>query len=442
MTKTRLDGFYLLLLGSAVFLLMGSALENAAPVTTVDFRLMYYSARCLLEHRDPYKESDLRQIYRTEGGESPQDTPTIRQTQTQYIYFPTAFSLTIPFALLSFGPAHILWLTFTAAGMILGAFLIWQVGANYAPVLSGSLIGLSLANCELFLAIAGPGGIAIGLCLVAVWCFVQERFVSIGIFCMAISLMLKPHDGGLVWLYFLLAGGLMRKRALQTLAALVALSLPSILWVSHVAPDWIRELHSNLVANAGHGGLSDPGPASKAGHGVIMIVSLQPIFAFFRDDPSFYNYASLLVSGGLLLVWLFLTLRSRSSPATAWFALAPISALSMLPVYHRLDDAKLLLLAIPACAMLWKKGGPIAWVAMLVNTTATWLTGAAIWAILFGLIEQQHLHATRWSAKILTIAQVFPVPLILLIVGVFYLWVYSRHILARDYDSPSVSGLI
>ena len=37
--------------------------------------------------------------------------------------------------------------------------------------------------------------------------------------CLAISLMLKPHDAGLVWLYFLLAGGIYRKRALQALVA-------------------------------------------------------------------------------------------------------------------------------------------------------------------------------------------------------------------------------
>ena len=50
-----------------------------------------------------------------------------------------------------------------------------------------------------------------------------------GILCMAVSLAIKPHDSGLVWFYFLLAGGVYRKRALQTLAVTVLLALPAIL---------------------------------------------------------------------------------------------------------------------------------------------------------------------------------------------------------------------
>jgi len=42
MTKARLDGLYPVLLGSMVFLLLGIALEQAAPVPLVDFRGLYY----------------------------------------------------------------------------------------------------------------------------------------------------------------------------------------------------------------------------------------------------------------------------------------------------------------------------------------------------------------------------------------------------------------
>jgi len=267
MTKARRDGLYLVFLGSAVFVLIGSALENAVPVPTADFRVVYYSARCLLEHHDPYNESDLKYTYRVDGGETPNDTPTIRRTETQYIYFPSAFPLTIPFALFPFGPAHILWLASTAGSLILGSILMWDVGATYAPVMTGALICLLLANCELFLAVGNPGGIAIGLCVIAAWCFIRGRWVPAGVICMALSLMLKPQDSGLIWVYFLLAGGVNRKRAIQTLVVIVGLSLPATLWLSHIAPNWANELHTNLFANSARGDLSDPGPTSSAGHG-------------------------------------------------------------------------------------------------------------------------------------------------------------------------------
>jgi hypothetical protein len=423
MIKARTDGLYLMILGTAIFLLLGFALENAAPVSTADFRLMYYSARCLLEHHDPYNPGELELVYQAEGGASPHDTAMTRTTETQYIYPPTAFSITIPFAILPFRAAQILWLLATAGSLTLGAFLMWEVSAQYAPLLSGALIGLTLANCELFLAIAGPGGIAIGLCVAAAWCFVRERFVVLAVFGLAISLMLKPHDSGLVWLYFFLAGGIFRKRAVQALLVIVALSLPVLAWTSYVAPHWVHGLLTNLAANSAHGGLSDPGSASAAGHGIAMIISLQTVFSYFRDVPRFYNSASYVVCGVLLVAWAIGTLRSRSSPKTAWFAIAPIAALSMLPVYHRLDDAKLLLLTVPACAMLWIRGGSTARFAALLNVAQILLTSGIPWAIFFALIKHLHPPNTAVAYEVFTALQVFPAPIILLASGIFYLYV-------------------
>ena len=427
MIKARTDGLYLMILGTAIFLLLGFALENAAPVSTADFRLMYYSARCLLEHHDPYNPGELELVYQAEGGASPHDTAMTRTTETQYIYPPTAFSITIPFAILPFRAAQILWLLATAGSLTLGAFLMWEVSAQYAPLLSGALIGLTLANCELFLAIAGPGGIAIGLCVAAAWCFVRERFVVSGVLFLAISLMLKPHDSGLVWLYFFLAGGTSRKRAVQSLLVIVALSLPVLAWISYVAPHWLQGLHANLVANSVHGGLSDPGTASAAGHGIAMIISLQTVFSFFRDDPRFYNSTSYGVCGILLVAWAVVRLRSRPSPKTAWLAIAPIAALSMLPVYHRLDDAKLLLLTVPACAMLWIKGGPIGRIAALLNVVQILLTSGIPWAIFFAVIKGIQFPGRGFARQLLIALQVFPAPIILLSVSVFYLLIFATQ---------------
>jgi hypothetical protein len=270
-------------------------------------------------------------------------------------------------------------------------------------------------------------GIAISLCVVAVWCFLRERFVPAGILCLAISLAVKPQDACLVWLYFLLAGGVYRKRALQTLLATVALSLPAILWVWHVAPNWVRELHSNIAAYSAHGGMADPGPASSGGHGLGMLVSLQAVLSVFRDDPRFYNPVSYLLFAPLLLLLAFVTLRSLPSQKRAWLALAAIAALTMLPVYHRQMDTKLLLLTVPACAMLWAEGGLIGWFALVVNATGFVLTGDLPWAIFFGFISKLHLPATVLTGQILTAVQVFPAPLILLVMGIFYLRMYVRR---------------
>jgi hypothetical protein len=427
MTRARLDGLSLLLVGCAVFLLLGGALENTARAPFVDFRVVYYPARCLLRHCDPYKESEVLRVYQAEGVYGPLDTANERLMATRYPYLPTAFSFTIPFAMLPWGPAHILWMTLTAGALIFGSFLMWNSGAIYAPIISGFLIGFLIANSESLMISGMCAGIVVSLCIVAVWCFVRERFVPVGILCLALSLAIKTQDTGLVWLYFLLAGGVYRKRALQTLAVTVAIGLPAVLWVWRVAPHWIQELHSNIMAYSAHGGNIDPGPASSGGHGLAAVISLQAVISVFRDDPRIYNLVSYSVCVFLLLIWGVVTLRSRPSPARTWLALAAIAALTMLPVYHRQYDAKLLLLSVPACAMLWAEGGRIGRLALVVTSAGFLVTADLPWAIVLGLISKLHLPATALARQMLIAAQVFPAPLILLLMGIFYLWVYVRR---------------
>ena len=441
MTKARLDGLYLLLLGVLVLISLGAILGNATPGQMLDFRAVYYPSRCLIEHCDPYKESEVSRVYQAEGVYGPLDSATERQMVARFAYLPSAFTLTVPFAMLPWGPAHTLWKAVTIGSLIFASYLIWNFGANYAPVISGCLVGFLLANREL-LALRGMcAGIAVSLCVVAVLCFLRERFVLAGILCFADSLAVKPQDAGLVWLYFFLAGGIYRKRALQTLLATVVLSLPVVVWVWLVSPHWMQELRSNILAYSVRGGINDPSLASAGAHGIGMVIILQEVISVFWDNPRIYNLVTYLVCGPLLLVWVAITLRSRFSSARAWIALAAIAALSMLPVYHRLYDAKLLLLTVPACAMLWAEGGLIGWLALLVNTAGFVVTGDLPWAILLGLIRSLHPSTTGLSGQVLIAVQVFPAPLTLLVMSIFYLWVnLSRSSAAAISAKPGSTG--
>jgi len=423
MTRARQDGLYLLLIGSAMFLLLGLALEYTAPAPLADFRGLYYPARCLIEHHDPYMQAEVLRIYQAEGGSRPSDTPEVLQIATQSVYPPTAFFFTLPFAMMPWGWAHILWIALTVGSFVFASFLIWNLGADYAPLLSGLLLGFLLANSEILITTGNAAGIAVSLCAAAVWCFLRERFVPAGILCLAVSIAVKPHDAGLVWLYFLLAGGVYRKRALQALVTAVALSLPGVLWVWHLSPRWIQELHFNILAFSAYGGTNDPRASSMGPKGVL---DLQTVISVFRNDPRIYNPASYLICGLLLLAWIFVTVRSRPSRARVWLALAAISALSMLPVYHRQYDAKLLLLTVPACAMLWAEGGKIGRLALLVNAAGLVVTGDLAWVFFVALIRSLHLPATGLPWQILLAALIVAAPITLLVMSVFYLWVYAR----------------
>ena len=421
-TRAHLDGVFLLILGSVLFLLTGIAMERISPVSMRDFRVIYFGTRCLLQNLDPYKESDEIRTYQAERGEFPTDSILDRRFVTVFIYLPSVFIFTTPFAVLAWGPAHVLWIMVTAASFILAAFLMWKVSADRSPVIFGGLICFFLASSELLLEVGNAAGIAVSLCVIAVWCLFRDRFVLAGILCMAFSLVIKPHDAGMVWLYFLLAGGIYRKRALQTLLMTVVLSLPAVLWVSHVAPNWSQEMHSNLVATMAHGDISDPGPdgVKPRSHGA-QLVSLQTAISVFWDNPRFYNRATYLVCGILLAVWAVVTLRSRPSPSTTWLALAAIAALSILPTYHRQQDTRLLLLTFPACAMLWSEGGLIAWLALLVNTAGVLFTGDIPLQLLAVLAGKLGASTATLPGKVLMVLLARPAPLILFAMGIFYL---------------------
>jgi hypothetical protein len=439
MTRARLDGLYLLLLGCLLFVLIGSFMEGSGSSTMADFKGVYYGARCVLQHSDPYKGSEPLRVYQADGGGPILPSNALGQILTLDNYFPTTFLFIAPFAMLPWGPAHLLWIILSAGSFIIGAFLMWDLGAIYASLISGALIAFCAVNyIDLFMS-GNPAGIVIGFCAITVWCFLKERFVPAGILCMAVSLAIKPHDAGMVWLFFLLAGGAYRKRALQTLVVTAALCLSSIVWISQVAPRWMPELHSNLTTILAHGGMNDPGPHTVCDRTASMVIDLQTLVSVFRDDPRFYNPVTYVICGIPMLLWSVTTLRARSSMAKTWLALAAIVPLTLLVTYHRPYDAKLLLLTVPACAMLWAEGDLIGWLALLVNTVGIAMTGDIPLALLVGFTKNLHPDISRLSGQMQYITLLRPVPLILLGMSVFYLWIYVRRCSGQASSGATVA---
>lgn len=427
MTRARSDGLFFLVLGIISFIWFGAFLKYRATDSMVDFKMLYYGARTLLQHSDPYNQQTFSALFRTEFGES--NFIEHHASLAVSINLPTTYFMVVPLAMLPFWLASTIWSLLTATSLITAAWLVWRIGADYAPVLSGALAGFALTNGAVVVGNGNSAGIIVGLCVIAAWCFIGERLVWLGIACLAVSLIVKPQDAGLLWLLFLVAGGAARRRALQAVVIAVLLALPAAFWVSRSAPHWIPELHSNLAGISARGGNCDPGPAgltSKSGT-MEVITDLQTVVSVFRDSPSIYNSVTYCVCGIMLLVWLIATLRSSYSPTLAWFALAAIAPLTLLVTYHRAYDARLLLLAVPGCAMLGARGGSAGKAAAGVTTAAVVFTGEIPLAFLNPLLKRLHAGAGSLMGKLETVLLMRLAALSLLVMCVFHLWIYVRE---------------
>ncbi len=457
-TNARRICLLLMLLSEAISVFWAVTAEGRYG-SVVDFQIVYFATRSLFQHRDPYNLEELRQVYAAEQRTARSESIDRPEAVAPLIYLPTIFPIVAPFAQLPWEIAHTLWMILLVGSVFLAVCVMWSLASPDAPGVSLAFCCIALANCEVLFGTGNAAGIAVSLCVIAVWCFLQGRLVPVGVLCLAVSLCIKPNDAGFIWLYFLLAGGVYRKYALQTLALTGALGFLAISWITQTSSHWLIEWQSNLAALSAHGVVADPGPASPGS-----VIDLQAIVSVFRDDPRIYNPISYLACALFLLVWIAITMRSHISKATAvpqlqypkplppsgiflkkelwncsraWVALAAIAPLIPLLTYHQRYDAKLVLLTIPACAILWTKGDKIGRLAVVMNTAGFILTNDIPAAILQLLARQFHIEPSGLVGRTATILLMRPTSLILLVMSAFYLWIYGWRVQTWQPPMPS-----
>jgi hypothetical protein len=168
-----------------------------------------------------------------------------------------------------------------------------------------------------------------------------------------LSLAVKPQLGGLIVLYFL-GQKIYRRYAAFALAGALALLLSAGLTLRmhpHSA-NWTSTLQANLSSTLSPGGSADPRPANQVAIGDMNLQSLTSIF--FADAGTF-NHVAYLIFLVLLAALIVVIPWSRASGETHVLALAALSILTLMPVYHRFYDTRLLLLTVPAVILIFEK---------------------------------------------------------------------------------------
>jgi hypothetical protein len=370
-------GYGVFVVGVLVFLMTSFRGYRETVIDGIDFNVVYSSSKCLLDHCDPYKYKVLFQEYTNAGGiVSPANVTTgasLRVFQAYpALYPPSSIFWVTPFTLLPFKSALALWMTCSALLFTIAAFLIGDLCRQSSSSVPLILLGLFVATSSNLVTTGQPSSFAISLCAIGVWSLLSNRMPVGGILCFALSLTLKPQLAGLVLVYFLLAAGPTRRRAVLILAATGLLCAPGIFWAANIpaAAHWPQSIRNNLAAGATRGSINDPGPTN---FNSMFVTDLQAIFAVFDDVPRVYNLEAEAVCGVLILIWAFVAFRAPPSRKKDLLGVAAIACLSLLPLYHRHYDARLLLLTLPAVALLMDEGG---WQAILsVAATVAVLCG-------------------------------------------------------------------
>ncbi len=247
--------------------------------------------------------------------------------------------------------------------------------------------------------------------------------------------MIKPQDAGFIWLYFLLAGGTSRRRAVQTLAIVIPVACLTAISMAQISPDWIIELRRNVMATIGPGQINNPLAAWVDPHYAgAMIVSLQTLTGVFWSDPRIYNSVAFGLMAPLVLLWAVKSTGSQMDLGRTWIALAAAVPLSMLAGYHRQYDTRLLLLAMPACAMLAARKDRVGRLAVVFTAIAV-LASSNLVLPLFGFVSyglRERMPGVGGEALYAILGR--PVPLALLAMSGFYCWLLLRPGLWRGAE--------
>ncbi len=425
MQRSQIAGFLILVISAVVFALTGPLPGHPHVWDHLDFKALYYGTNCLIANQNAYDPATLDRFFISAGAAHPNDPPYIREVVDYLVYFPFALLFVAPFALLPWSTAYILWTFLIFAAYCFACFLIWTATAPHSRVLSALLIGILLTSGQTILVGGNAVGIVVGLSGIAAWCFIRHRYEWAGVLALAFALVLKPHDAGFIWLFFLLAGKTYRRRALQTFAVTAVFALFAAGWAFRVIPDWPKDQHNNLVALAGLGG--NPSPNSSVERTGNMLVNLQTIVAVFHNSPPFYNLVTYMLCGIPLLLWALHIYRTSPTGNAAWFALAAVVPLEMLITYHKPYDLKLLLLLLPACFLLWAENSTRGQAAFLLTAGALFFTADLPFAVYNALTRPVPMDLHSLAAQLKIVFLLRPIPLILIALAAFYLTIFLRQ---------------
>jgi hypothetical protein len=215
------------------------------------------------------------------------------------------------------------------------------------------LVSFFVVTAAILLVLGQPAVFAISLVVIGSCLFVRGRFVPLGALLFFLSLAVKPQIGGFIVLYFLAQRIYWRYAAFALAGAALLLLCASLILGHHPrSAAWASTLRANLSATLSPGGSADPRPANPQAIGD---ENLQALTSIFMAKAGQFNAAAYAIFLALYGAGMVVVLRANRGPELHLVALGALSILTLMPVYHRFYDTRLLLLSVPAVVVVFQK---------------------------------------------------------------------------------------
>jgi hypothetical protein len=293
-----------------------------------DFVPIYAGASCMLHGENPYATGPL-------------------------IYPPSTLLVLSPLALFPYRDAWVIWFLLNGGLVVTAVVLVLSLcpkGQRWPTTAMGAVL---LAGSSQLLILAQPSAFSIGLAAIGVYCFLRSRALLAGALFLMLSLAVKPQIGGLIILS-LFFNGVHRRYAAMAMAGAVTLLLCGglVLKMHPQSAGWIVDFRENLARSAAPGGIADPRPANELNSGDL---NLQTVTSIFFETDKAFNAAAYAAFGILFIAWAVPVRRMKPTLENHLLSIGALSVLTLLPIYHRAYDSRLLILSIPAALIVYKR---------------------------------------------------------------------------------------
>jgi hypothetical protein len=345
--KTQSIYWLVFCIASLIFLLDGGreALHDSR-----DFIPVYTGAQCLLHGCNPYDISQLDQQYYQAGGRV--DEPPM-WSKTPPVYPPSTFLALSALALFRYPVACALWFLLNGCLFVTSAGLMIYLCPQSHRWLATILVSLILIRSGILLQIGQPAILAISLVIIGCCCFLYRRYIPLGTLSLMLSLALKPQIGGLIVLYLIVRKIHWRYAVAALTGTLVLLLLAGLILKMHpLSAGWTTNLRTNVSTSEQPGGVNDCRIDNKDSFN---FVNLQAVTSIFSDDAREFNAIAYAIFLMFLAVLVTVVLRTNASQDMHLLSIAALAALTLMPVFHRFYDTRLLLICVPAVVIVYQR---------------------------------------------------------------------------------------